>query len=151
MTHIHWCSAERNECICWWRWHLWSVRSVPFGVLSFTRVNWLRPSDSPTGRHISNDNCFVCVVKKAHSIKLTIVTIFKPTVRYLVSQLCPTLCDLMDGNPRGSSVHGISQARTVEWVSRSFPRWIFPTQGSNLSLLHCRQSLDHWPLGAQQG
>ena len=30
-------------------------------------------------------------------------------------QLCPTLCDPIDGSPLGSSVHGIFQARVVEW------------------------------------
>ena len=32
-------------------------------------------------------------------------------------QLCLTLCDLMDCSPPGSSVHGILQARILEWVS----------------------------------
>ena len=40
-------------------------------------------------------------------------------------------------------VHMISQARTLEWVANSFSRGIFPTQGSNLGLLHCRQILYH--------
>ena len=35
-------------------------------------------------------------------------------------QLCPTLCDPIDGSPPGSSVHGILQARTLEWVAISF-------------------------------
>ena len=30
-------------------------------------------------------------------------------------QLCPTLCDPIDGSPPGSSVHGIFQARVLEW------------------------------------
>ena len=40
---------------------------------------------------------------------------------------CPTLCDLMDCSPPGSSVHGIFQARTLEWewvaisLSKGFP------------------------------
>ena len=34
----------------------------------------------------------------------------------LVAQLCPTLCDPIDCSPPGSSVHGISQARILEWV-----------------------------------
>ena len=34
-----------------------------------------------------------------------------------VAQLCPTLCDLMD-----YTVHGIPQARILEWVAFSFPR-----------------------------
>ena len=39
------------------------------------------------------------------------------------------------------SVHGIFQTWVVEWVSTSFPRVIFPTQGSNPGLPHCRQTL----------
>ena len=32
-------------------------------------------------------------------------------------QLCPTLCDPIDGSPPGSSVHGILYARILEWVA----------------------------------
>ena len=35
-------------------------------------------------------------------------------------QLCPTLCDPIDGSPPGSPVPGILQARTLEWVAVSF-------------------------------
>ena len=35
-------------------------------------------------------------------------------------QLCPTLCDPIDGSPPGSAVPGILQARTLEWVAISF-------------------------------
>ena len=35
-------------------------------------------------------------------------------------QSCPTLCDPIDGSPPGSSVSGILQARTLEWVAISF-------------------------------
>ena len=34
-------------------------------------------------------------------------------------QSCPTLCDPRDGSPPGSSVPGILQARTLEWVANS--------------------------------
>ena len=37
-------------------------------------------------------------------------------------QSCLTLCDPIDGSPPGSSVPGILQARTVEWVAISFFR-----------------------------
>ena len=36
-----------------------------------------------------------------------------------VAQLCLTLCDPMDCSPPSSSVHGISQARILEWVATS--------------------------------
>ena len=37
-----------------------------------------------------------------------------------VTQSCPTLCDPMDCSPPGSSIHGIFQARILEWVVISF-------------------------------
>ena len=37
-----------------------------------------------------------------------------------VAQSCRTLCDPMDSSLPGSSVHGIFQARTLEWVAISF-------------------------------
>ena len=35
-------------------------------------------------------------------------------------QLCPTLCDPIDGSPPGSPVPGILQARILEWIAISF-------------------------------
>ena len=37
-------------------------------------------------------------------------------------QSCPTLCDLMDWSPPGSSVHGIFQARVLEWGATAFSK-----------------------------
>ena len=54
------------------------------------------------------------------------------------AQSCPTLCDHMDCSPPSSSVHGILQARILEWVAISFSRE--STQGLNPCLLH----LLHW-------
>ena len=39
-----------------------------------------------------------------------------------VAQACPTLCDPMDCSLPHSSVHGIFQARVLEWVAISFSR-----------------------------
>ena len=39
-----------------------------------------------------------------------------------VAQSCPTLCDTVECSPPGSSVHGIRQARILEWVAISFSR-----------------------------
>ena len=55
-----------------------------------------------------------------------------------VAQSCPTLCDPMDCSLPGSSVHGIFQARVLEWVAISFSRgssqprdqtWVFHIVG----------------------
>ena len=40
----------------------------------------------------------------------------------LVAQSCPTLCDPLDCSPPGPSVHGILQARMLEWVAIPFSR-----------------------------
>ena len=42
----------------------------------------------------------------------------------LVTKLCPTLYDPMDCSLPGSSVHGISQARILEWVAICFYRCV---------------------------
>ena len=60
-----------------------------------------------------------------------------------VAQSCLTLCDPMDCSPPGSSVHGILQARILEWVAMPSSRG-FPTQESNLCLLH----LLRWQAGS---
>ena len=62
-----------------------------------------------------------------------------------VTQSCLTLCDPMDCSSPGFSVHGILQARTLEWVAipYSFLQGISPTQGLNPGLLHGRQILYH--------
>ena len=42
--------------------------------------------------------------------------------KYLVAKSCPALCDPMDCSLPGSSVHGISQARILEWVAITYSR-----------------------------
>ena len=54
-------------------------------------------------------------------------------VKVNVTQSWLTFCDSTD-----YTVHGILQARILEWVAFPFSRGIFPIQGSNLGLLHCR-------------
>ena len=49
----------------------------------------------------------------------------------------------MHCNLPGFSIHGIFQARVLEWAAISFSRGLFPTQGVNLGLPHCRQALYH--------
>ena len=60
-----------------------------------------------------------------------------------VAQLYPILCNSMDCSLPRASVHGIFQARVLEWVAISSSRGIFPTQESNPGLPHCRQMLYH--------
>ena len=46
----------------------------------------------------------------------------KRKVKVLLAQSCPTLWDPMNCSPPGSSVHGILQARIMEWVATAFSR-----------------------------
>ena len=46
-------------------------------------------------------------------------------VNVSVVQSCPTLCDPMDYSPPGSSIHGIFQARILEWVAIPFSKGSF--------------------------
>ena len=72
----------------------------------------------------------------------------------LLMHACSVVSDslwFLDGSPPGSSVHGISQARTLEWFAISFSRassrprdW---TYVSLPCLLHCRQILYCWVTG----
>ena len=43
-----------------------------------------------------------------------------------VAQSCPTLCNPMDSSPPGSFLHGILQARILEWAAISFSRGFSP-------------------------
>ena len=69
-----------------------------------------------------------------------------------VAQSCPTLCDPMDCSPPGSSVHGILQARILEWVARPFARGSFWPRGSiHVSYISCigkRVYYHEWHLGS---
>ena len=56
-------------------------------------------------------------------------------------QSCPTLCNPMDCSPPGSSVHGILQARILEWGCHFLLR---ETQGLNPGIL----CLLHWQAGS---
>ena len=50
----------------------------------------------------------------------------------------------MDCSPPGSSVHGGSPGKNTGVSCCAFLQGIFPTQGLNLCLLHCRQIFYHW-------
>ena len=91
-----------------------------------------------------------------------VIKIFLVTTLCEVAQLCPTLCDPMDCSLLCSSVHGIFQARVLEWVAISFSRrssqprdwtpvslfigqtlYCLSHQGSLRSFAICMTTLDH--------
>ena len=60
-----------------------------------------------------------------------------------VAQSRPTPSDHMDCSPPGSSIHGIFQARVLEWVAIPFSRGSSQPKDPIPGLLHCRQILYH--------
>ena len=61
-------------------------------------------------------------------------------------QLCLTLCDPMDCSPSGSSVHGILQARILEWVAMPSYRGL-PNPGIKPASLLLHLQVGSLPLG----
>ena len=66
-----------------------------------------------------------------------------------VTQLCPTLCYSMDCSLPGSSVHGISQARVLEWVAIAFSKLkLLLLLLSHFSRVRLCNPIDGNPLGS---
>ena len=127
-----WFSARSSE---------FTAASLPRSILSFT-CHW------PEGFH--PHGCVkLCQFNYPHftviSSKLQRLLCYplKHFLLYmcLVTQLCPTLCDLMDCSPPGSSVHEIFPGKNTGMGSYALLQGIFPTQGLNLP--HCRWILYH--------
>ena len=60
---------------------------------------------------------------------------------YWVAQLYPTFCNPMHCSLPGSSLHGDSPGKNTGVGCHALFQGIFPTQGSNPGLPHCRQTL----------
>ena len=75
-------------------------------------------------------------IKKWHGCSLTTVeTLYSAAAAAAKSlQLCPTLCNPINGSPPGSPIPGILLARTLEWVAISFSNaWKWKVKGKSLS------------------
>ena len=116
----------------------WEDYAFLFRDALHREIKWT-PFSAGMIKGVSSDLCDWC--KQSQSLWTILVCV------RLDAYLCLTLCDLMNYRSPGSSVHGISQARILEWVAISSSRESFQPQGSNphlLSLLHCRRILYHW-------
>ena len=85
------------------------VLSFQWIARSFPPVPFAPPTWSPL--LLNKYNWLLCTFLQA-AVKMKVI----------VAQSCWTLCNPMDCSPPGSSVHGILQARILEWVAISFPR-----------------------------
>ena len=84
---------------------------------------------------------------QTHLRELTIVKVQRIALHCMHVQSCLTLCDPMDCSSPVSSVHGISQARILEWVSISYSTGSSrPRDRTDVSCISCigRQILYQW-------
>ena len=86
---------------------------------------------------------FICVFHRAKVFNFYKVQFFCVIFLCLVPQSCPTLCNPMDCSPPGSLVHGDSPVDNTGVGCHALFQGIFPTQGLNPSLPHCRRILYH--------
>ena len=87
------------------------------------------------------------LIEKCVLALLSLVTLKELLDLCVHAQSCLTLCDLMDCSPPGSSVHGVFQARILEWVAISFFRGSSqPRDQICISCVSCigKQILYHW-------
>ena len=99
------------------------------GLISF-RIDWLDllavqgTLKTILQHHSSKASIFRCsaffTVQLSHPYMITGKTTALTAAAAKSLQSCPTLCDPIDSSPPGSSVPGILQARTLEWVAISF-------------------------------
>ena len=84
---------------------LWSISWVP--------PSWMSSSVLPK---------ILCGSKEVKKYKCSRSVVSDSLWLHGVAQSCPTLCNPMDCSLPGSSVHGILQARVLEWLAVSFSR-----------------------------
>ena len=82
----------------------------------------------------------ICTARKRgwEQSKVKASLTFKTMCVCMCAQLYPTLCRVTDCSPPGSSVHGISQARRLEWVAISSSRGSsWPRDWNHVSCVSC--------------
>ena len=98
-------------------------------ILEWIAISFFRESSRPKDR--TRISCIAAAAAAAKSL-----------------QLCPTLCDPIDGSPPGSPVPWTLQARTLEWVAISFSNaWKWKVKVKSLS--HVRLLVTPWTAAYQ--
>ena len=103
-----------------WPWLTTSARTIPRNALAWMWTNFF------------------------FSPQRSLYRTIKVKGKVLVAQSCPTFCNLLDCSLRVFSIHGIFQARILEWVALPFTRGSsWPRDWTNLAFPHCGQILYH--------
>ena len=95
-------------------------RSLAGYSLSGHKRNMTEWLNSDNTRTIPHTGAFIPDVESVSSFLRWVLGV--ACVSAKAPQSCPILCNPMDCSPQDSSVHGISQARILEWVAISFSR-----------------------------
>ena len=87
------------------------------------------PPGKPLGKNTQRIFLNMSIILEAHNVSLSHYVTTK--LACVHAQSCPTLCNPIDCSLPGSSVHGIFQARMLEWVAISFSRGSSQPRGQN--------------------
>ena len=98
------------------------------GILEWVAIPFSRGSSQP--RDLI---CISCIGRRI------LITLSYQGERELVAQLCLTVCDSMDCSLPGSSIHGILQARILEWVAIPFSKGSPTKIQTHLIVMHGHQ------------
>ena len=129
----------------WWDWMLWSVFWMlsfksAFSFSSFTLIKRLFHSSLLSAIRVASPAYLRLVDNSPRNLDSSFWHI-QPGISHDVLcasarslQSCLTLCNPMDCSLPAYSVHGIFQARIMEWVAISFSKW--NKQGDNIQPYH---------------
>ena len=137
MHHTYWSPSAQSPCST--RSKATAGRSPhPARKSSPTRRNWRKPACS--NKDPAQPKLNKCIFKKKERISRpaeSTAQIKLPCVcACMLSHFsCVWLCDPVDSQPPGSSVHGISQARTLEWVAMPF--FMGPSRTRDRTCISC--------------
>ena len=110
---------------------IWSFRDVQIKTITkchfpFTQLTKMKRATIPIWREHTATTTLEMNLALSRKLNIYIFWVLTNSTLEVkwseVAQSCPTLCDPMDCSPPGSSVHGILQARVLEWVAISFSR-----------------------------
>jgi len=100
-----------------------------------TFMHWKRKCSTFTFKRLFSSSSLsaISVVSSAY---LRLLIFLNEVTAAKSLQSCPTLCEPIDGSPRGSPIPGALQARTLEWVAISFSNaWKWKVKVKSLSLV----------------
>ena len=111
----------------------WANHIVIYPIRSPLEVSFLSPFFPPLAPFSATgyprgmgDKCYGCGLDLVSEVLVEVLPLWAVciyvTLLFSRCRSCSTLCHPMDCSPPFSSVHGISQARTLEWIAISFSR-----------------------------